>query len=166
MSENVGIIGIGIMGTAMARNIAAAGFAVVGYDPSPEAMQRLAAFGGIAAGSPREVAEAARITIMSLPSAEALGAAAASFAQAPSAGQIAVECSTLPLAAKHAAHVALAGAGMTLLDCPVSGTGAQAAQKDLFIFGSGDAAAFDACAPVFDAMSRARLHLGAFGNGS
>lgn len=59
MNKNVGIIGIGIMGTAMARNLCQAGFDVVGYDPVPEALARLKDFGGRALTSPRAVAEAA-----------------------------------------------------------------------------------------------------------
>ena len=53
-----------------------------------------------------------------------------------------------------------------MLDCPVSGTGAQAARKDLVIFGSGDADAFKRSLPVMAGMSRAQRYLGAFGNGS
>jgi L-threonate 2-dehydrogenase len=166
MDKRVGIVGIGIMGSAMARNLIAEGFEIFGYDPSPDAAERLRSLGGTPMTSAREVAEACRVAIFSLPSPDALANAAASFAAAAVEGRIAIECSTLPLDAKRMAEAMLAAAGTTLLDCPVSGTGAQAANKDLVIFGSGDEAAFAACAAVFDGMSRKRLYLGAFGNGS
>ena len=57
MARRVGIIGIGIMGTAMMRNLAREGFEVVGYDIAEAAMARLAEAGGTAANSPRDVAE-------------------------------------------------------------------------------------------------------------
>ena len=69
MKKSVGIIGVGIMGTAMARNLHQAGFDVVGYDPAPEALARLEDAGGRSLTSPRAVAEAVPIIIMSLPKA-------------------------------------------------------------------------------------------------
>src|SRR5215470_13203180 len=60
----------------------------------------------------------------------------------------------------------LAAQGKILLDCPVSGTGAQAATKDLVVFASGDEAAFERCREVLASISRAQKYVGAFGNGS
>ncbi|HEX2216159.1 MAG TPA: NAD(P)-dependent oxidoreductase [Xanthobacteraceae bacterium] len=169
MDKVVGIVGIGIMGGAMARNLMKDGFRVVGYDVSDAAMEAFASAGGERAGSPREVAERTRLIITSLPSVAALHAAASGndgLTTAKGEGQIVVECSTLPLAAKQEAYEALARRGKILLDCPVSGTGAQAARKDLVVFASGDERAFEQCKDVFAGMSRAQKYLGAFGNGS
>jgi 3-hydroxyisobutyrate dehydrogenase len=169
MDKNVGIVGIGIMGTAMARNLCQAGFNVVGYDPVPEARARLKDLGGRALTSPRGVAEAASIIIMSLPKAEALIdviGGAEGVAQAAGTGQIVVECSTLPMDTKQAAFDEMEKHGKILLDCPISGTGAQAVNKDLVILGSGDKDAFERCAAVFAGMSRVQHYLGPFGRGS
>jgi putative dehydrogenase len=169
MTKTVGIVGIGIMGTAMARNLQKAGFAVVGYDPEPSAGERLVALGGQALESPRAVAEAAPIIITSLSKAEAFTDVIGGhngIAGAAGTGQIVIECSTLPLALKQAAHAIMEKSGKVLLDCPVSGTGAQAANKDLVILGSGDEEAFKSCAEVFAGMSRVQRYLGPFGHGS
>ena len=169
MSKAVGIVGIGIMGTAMSRNLRAAGFSVFGYDPEPAARQRLKIMGGEPLDSPRSVAEAAPIIISSLPKAEAFTdviGGVHGIAGAAGNGQIVIECSTLPLAVKQAAHAVMTQAGKVLLDCPVSGTGAQAVNKDLVILGSGDEAAFNRCADVFAGMSRIQRYLGPFGHGS
>ena len=169
MEKIVGIIGVGIMGGAMARNLLKDGFRVIGYDPSDAAMQALAAAGGECLNSPREVAERAMIMITSLPSVAALHAAVSGndgLMTGRGEGQIVIECSTLPLDAKQAAHDALRSRGKVMLDCPVSGTGAQAAKKDLVVFASGDKAAYEHCEKVFAGMSRAQKYLGAFGNGS
>ena len=169
MSEPVGIIGIGIMGSAMAGNLIKSGLSVVGFDPSLAARDRLTAMGGIAMNSPKEVAEVAPISILSLPSADALDMAIAGpdgMAKANGHGQIGIECSTLQLTAKRAAQKHMEAHGKILLDCPISGTGAQAEKKDLVVFGSGDEQAFNKCDFVFEGMSRAHRYLGPFGNGS
>jgi L-threonate 2-dehydrogenase len=166
---NVGVVGVGVMGFAMANNLHAAGYRVFGYDPVPAAQQRLQDVGGIAVASPREVAEHCPTILFSLPSADALADAIGGgngVAQAPGAGTVVIECSTLPLDVKRAALDVLARGSKIMLDCPVSGTGAQAARKDLVIFGSGDADAFKRSLPVMGAMSRVQRYLGAFGNGS
>jgi L-threonate 2-dehydrogenase len=134
MAKRVGIVGIGIMGTAMMRNLAKDGFEVVGFDVAEAAMQRLAEAGGIAASSPRDVAERVEILITSLPSVDAfeqVTSGQGGIASSNGKGQIVIECSTLPLEAKERGRATLAGQGKILLDCPVSGTGAQAARKDL-----------------------------------
>src|SRR5262249_3460724 len=81
-------------------------------------------------------------------------------------GQIVIECSTMPIDVKARGEAQLAAQGKILLDCPVSGTGAQAAAKDLVVFASGDEAAFERCREVLAGFSRAQKYVGAFGNGS
>lgn len=167
-SRNVGLLGLGIMGSAMARNLMAAGFEVVGYDVSAERAADLAQAGGRPVASPRKVAEAAEVIVSVLPSVQALvdvvhardGLLAAGGAQ-----RILIEASTLPLDDKERVRAAAAPA-LTVLDCPLSGTGAQAVTKDLLVYASGDSAAIARCAPVFAGFARALHDLGAFGNGS
>jgi 3-hydroxyisobutyrate dehydrogenase len=83
-----------------------------------------------------------------------------------SASPIVIDMCTLPIDAKESARDALAAAGKILLDCPVSGTGAQAARKDLFVFGSGERQAYDSAQHVFAGMSRVQKYVGPFGDGS
>jgi putative dehydrogenase len=169
MARRVGIVGIGIMGTAMMRNLAKDGFEVVGHDIAEAAMARLVEAGGIGAGSPRDVAEKAEILITSLPSVDAFEqvmAGQGGIASSNGESQIVIECSTLPIEVKEGGWAQLAAKGKILLDCPVSGTGAQAAKKDLVVFASGDEAAFERCRAIFAGISRAQKYVGAFGNGS
>ena len=115
------------------------------------------------------VARACEILLTSLPSAAALDdtvAGAHGLLSVARKGQIIAELSTLPIAVKERNYHALAAAGMTLLDCPLSGTGAQAVTRDLAVFASGERAAFDRAAPVFAQFARVSHYLGAFGNGS
>ena len=160
-----GMIGLGIMGTAISRNMIAGGLMVIGYDPDDDAINRLSEGGGVATGSADEVTAQADVVLMSLPSISALRSVARDIHDNGKPGCIVVECGTLPMAEKQAAHDLLAETGITLLDCPLSGTGAQAVEKDLVVFASGDQDAVEKCQPVFDAMSRETRYLGAFGNG-
>jgi L-threonate 2-dehydrogenase len=82
------------------------------------------------------------------------------------AGLTVVEAGTFPIEDKLRVHEVLATGGMTTLDCPISGTGAQAVKKDLSIYGSGDRQAYERCVPVFQGFARSSYYLGEFGNGS
>ncbi len=170
MTETVvGVVGLGIMGSAISANLLDAGIAVVGYDVVAEKLDALSARGGRAASSARDVAERAPIVLLSLPSVAALDAtigAEDGLIASRRQGLIAIETSTLPIADKQRGHDALGEAGMILLDCPLSGTGAQAASRDVAVYGSGDKAAYETCVPIFDGFARAHYYLGGFASGS
>lgn len=164
--SRVGIVGLGIMGSAMAANLVRAGFKVIGYDPVAACRNRHRKAGGNVASSSRDVAGLAGILITSLPSAKALSQVVDEILTSEKSKQIVIETSTLPIPVKQAARKRLAAAGVTLLDCPLSGTGAQARVKDLVVYGSGDHAAFKRTIPVLNGFSRGHYFIGKFGNGS
>jgi L-threonate 2-dehydrogenase len=161
----VGVIGLGIMGSAISANLVKAGFTVYGYDPVAKACAQLKKDGGTPCKSAAEVARHCKFVVLSLPSDAALGAVCGELIAAAPKGLIAAECSTLPEATKLHAHALLAKHKITLLDCPLSGTGAQAITRDLAVYASGDAKAIKAFAPVFDGFARACYEVGGFGNG-
>jgi putative dehydrogenase len=165
-NSRVGILGLGIMGSAMAANLLRAGFKVVGYDPVAACRARHRKAGGIVAESARDVARSAAIIIASLPSTQALASVAKELSGEKHHRLVVIETSTLPIADKEAARKRLASAGVTLLDCPLSGTGAQARAKDLVVYGSGDRAAFNRTVPVLKGFSRGHYYIGKFGDGS
>ncbi len=162
----VGVIGLGIMGSAMSLNLGRAGFRVVGYDVMPKRRTEHARAGGVVARSPRAVARRASILITSLPSTRALADTAAALAASCARGTIVIETSTLPIPVKEAARDVLAKRGVILLDCPLSGTGAQARVKDLLIYVSGDRAAYRKTIPVLSGFTSANYYVGPFGSGS
>ena len=162
----VGMLGLGIMGSAMAGNLMKAGFPVLGYDPGKAAERRLRAAGGRIVADAGAMAALTEVIICSLPSAAALMDTAQRIAAVkPPRSLVVVETSTLDIGDKEAARRVLAGAGVVLLDCPLSGTGAQAVLKDLSIYASGPASAIKRLRPVFEGFSRSQFNLGAFGNG-
>jgi len=162
--RSVGMLGLGIMGSAMAANLMKAGFRVVGYDPVVACRRRHRKAGGIVAPDVETVARSASILITSLPSAAALHSISNRIPD--KTAKIIIETSTLPIPAKEKARQRLAKAGVTLLDCPLSGTGAQAKTGDLVVFGSGISALYKKTVPVLKGFSRSQYYLGKFGNGS
>ena len=81
-------------------------------------------------------------------------------------GTIVIEASTMTLELKESLRRRLARRRVTLLDCPISGTGAQAAAKDIAIYASGARGAFNRCRRVFDGFARSTYYCGEFGVGS
>jgi len=164
--QTVGMIGLGIMGSAMSYNLLRAGARVVGYDVAARARAGHRRSGGGVAKSVRDVARRADIIVTSLPSARALAEVAADLATSAKRGTVVVETSTLPIEVKTAARDALAKRGAILLDCPLSGTGAQARAKDLLIYVSGERSGYDMIARVLPGFTSAAYYVGAFGAGS
>ncbi|CAM5182154.1 2-hydroxy-3-oxopropionate reductase OS=Castellaniella defragrans OX=75697 GN=HNR28_003377 PE=3 SV=1 [Castellaniella defragrans] len=166
MSTKVGVIGLGIMGGAMARNMIRNGLEVSGFDTKVEARERLENAGGKSTTTVRALVESVDIILTSLPSIVAFEQVMSQIADIGVSKRTVIEVSTMPLAAKRAAHRQLHGAGFELLDCPVSGTGAQATKQDLVVFGSGEEASWEEAHDVIRAISRNQFFLGAFGNGT
>jgi 3-hydroxyisobutyrate dehydrogenase-like beta-hydroxyacid dehydrogenase len=166
MTGTIGVVGLGIMGGAMARNLAAAGWRVVGFDIDAARCSELAAEGIQIAESIAAVARSAPSIITSLPNPEAVAAAAREIAAAGVERRTVVETSTLALDDKLAAEAILREAGHVALDCPLSGTGAQAKTKDLVVYASGDSGAIAAHRPLFAGFARAAHDLGTYGNGT
>ncbi|MGE0717977.1 MAG: NAD(P)-dependent oxidoreductase [Alphaproteobacteria bacterium] len=162
----VAMIGLGIMGSAMSRNMIAAGLTVHGYDPVPAAREAFAAMGGQLAASAAEAAARAEIILTCLPSAAALHAVVADLASMPKGDRVLAETSTLTLDDKEKARADLERLGIVMLDCPLSGSGSQAKTRDVLVYGSGPVDAWERCLPVMRGFSRGPHHLGAFGNGS
>ena len=156
----VGVVGLGIMGSAMAASLLRSGFKVHGYDVLAERRAALKKAGGFPCKSVSEVSTKAKIIITSLPSAAALHKVSKQLKG------IVIETSTLPIADKVKAEFVLGKRKSILLDCPLSGTGAQAKTGDLVVYGSGDKAAFQKALPVLKGFSRAQYFVGEFGNGS
>jgi L-threonate 2-dehydrogenase len=164
---NVGMVGLGIMGSAISANLIAAGWDVTGYDIDAARMEQLQANGGTPAESVAAVAQVeSGVVLTSLPSVKAFEAVIAELAATGRDGLVVAELSTMPLEVKEAARERLAAAAGTLLDCPLSGTGAQAVTRDLSVYASGDAAAIDRCRPVFDGFANFTFPVGEFGAGT
>jgi putative dehydrogenase len=162
----VGVIGLGIMGGSFAQNLVAAGWRVIGYDIDAARRRALARLGVEIAADAADVARKARTIITSLPKPSALAATVEAIVKAGVSRRLIVEASTFTLEDKARAEAALRKAGHVMLDCPMSGTGAQAKMKDLVVYASGGTAEIKKLRPMFAGFTRAVHDVGAFGNGS
>lgn len=165
MSGEIGIVGLGVMGGATGRHLLAAGFEVHGFDVDPSRREEFAAMGGTVGDSPADVAVRVDTIVTWLPSPEALAETVEQVVNTARSGAVLIEMGTLALSAKQAARRRLAAAGVEMLDCPVSGTGRQAEDATLVVFGSGPKGVFDSRISVFEPMGTWR-YLGEFGNGT
>jgi len=167
MSElRIGIVGLGIMGTAYARNLIQAGFTVTGFDVSQAQSDALADLGGCAVDSVQAVAERSDVILVVLASVKALQDCTIQLAQNIGPHHTICEMGTFSLEQKLEFQSRLNTKTTSVLDCPVSGTGAQAAAGDLSIYVSGDETAANRVKPVFGAMARDIRYIGPFGTGT
>ncbi len=161
----VGVVGLGIMGGAIARNLAAAGWRVTGYDVDAARREALTKAGGEIASGAAAIARDNPIILTSLPHPDALAATADEIIASGAPKRIVAELSTFAIQDKEKAEKRLRQAGHVLLDCPLSGTGAQAKTGDFVVYASGEPASIAALMPLFRDFAREAQDLGAFGNG-
>jgi putative dehydrogenase len=162
----VGVVGLGIMGGTFARNLVADGWRVLGHDIAPARRRVLARAGIEIAADAGELAGKVRTIITSLPDPAALAQTVAAIVAARARPRVIIEAGTFTLADKLKAARSLEAAGHIMLDCPVSGTGAQAKTKDIVVYASGDRKTIKRLRPIFAGFARSAHDLGALGNGS
>jgi L-threonate 2-dehydrogenase len=166
MNKIVGIIGLGIMGGAIARNLVDRGWRVIGFDIDATRRAELGLAGVTIAADVGQVARDAPVVMTSLPTPEAVADVAQTIAKSGQSPRIVVELSTLTLADKLSFESILNRAGHIALDCPLSGTGAQAKNRDLVVYASGDSNAIAQCESLFADFAKQSADLGKYGNGS
>ena len=165
----VGVIGLGLMGNAIAQRLIETGHTVAGYDIVAARMATAAGHGVRPCGSPAEVAHASDIVLMSVTSTKAvedavLGTSGVASAEGLS-GKILVDHSTTEInTTKRVATTLAMSTGMAFVDAPVSGGPAAAASGTLAIMAGGEAAAVACIRPVMEQLGRL-THMGSCGAG-
>ncbi len=166
MPGKIGFIGLGVLGSAIARNIVAGGEMVLGHDVAPAAREMAQADGVALATDAAEVVAQCDIVFTCLPHGAAMLAVCGQIAAVRYPGQLVVDLSTLSIADKEAARDMLVPAGRRVLDCPVSGNRIMALAKGLTAFCSGERADYEAVRTTLLTFCRKEHYVGAFGNGS
>jgi 3-hydroxyisobutyrate dehydrogenase-like beta-hydroxyacid dehydrogenase len=154
------------MGGAIARNLAERGWTVIGFDVDAARRSQAGSDNVTIAGEVSEVARRTTMIMTSLPSPEAANNVARNIVESGQSPRTVVELSTLTIADKLQFKAILEAAGHIALDCPLSGTGAQAMTRDLVVYASGDSAAIARCLDLFNDFARQSANLGVYGNGS
>jgi glyoxylate/succinic semialdehyde reductase len=167
--KQFGFLGLGIMGTAMARNLLHAGYPVTVWNRTPGKSGELEELGATVAASPAAVMASCQITFAML--ADPTAARAVCFGTdgvlaGTSPGKGYVDFSTVDAATSQEIHAALAAKGGQFLEAPVSGSKKPAEDGTLIILTAGDRDLYDEALPCLEKLGKKCLHLGAVGNGA
>jgi 3-hydroxyisobutyrate dehydrogenase-like beta-hydroxyacid dehydrogenase len=163
---DLGVIGAGNIGGAIAANLVADGHRVAVHDTDPARVEALVQAGAHAAGSPAEVARRSEITFTSLPTPAIMESVATAWLDGARPGALLVDLSTNAPAMVRAVGARLAVAGRHLLEAPLTG-GAPGAQARMLVFMvGGEQEAYERCRPVLERLGRATFYLGPLGLGN
>jgi 3-hydroxyisobutyrate dehydrogenase len=154
----VAVLGTGIMGAPMARNIAAAGHEVRAWNRTRERAEPLAQHGATVAGTPAEAVDGADVVVTMLSDGAAVEAVVADLPFPD--GSVWAQMSTVGVEAIERLSARAAEAGVPIVDAPVLGTRAPAEQGQLTVIAAGPPDARERCAPVFDAVGARTVVLG------
>lgn len=161
-----GLIGIGLLGSAMAERFSHAGIRVLGFDIDPARRSALSDLGGQAASSTGEVARACNRLVLSLPDSDAVDDVLAAAGKELRAGQTIIDTTTGDPDRTAANGARLAAAGVQYLDATISGSSADVRSASAVVMAGGERAAYEACADLFRCFARSWFHLGGWGSGS
>lgn len=165
-AEPIGLIGVGLLGTAFARRLRAAGFAVVGHDLAPERRAALEALGATAASSGAEVIARCGRILLSLPSHREVEEVIAGADEAWRSGALVIDTTTGDPASTERVARRLAARGVAYLDATISGSSAQVAEGEGVLMVGGEAEAVARGRDLFAAIGREMFHTGAVGTGA
>jgi 3-hydroxyisobutyrate dehydrogenase-like beta-hydroxyacid dehydrogenase len=166
MSTPIGVMGMGIMGRAMAANLLQAGHPVTVFNRSRSASAPLEEKGASVAESPAALGRECRIVIVMLTGPEAIDALLWQAAEAMAPGSLVINMSTVPPAYARATASRLEAQGLRYLDAPVSGSRKPAEEGSLVILAGGDGDTLKEAGPIFDVLGKKTVHCGAVGQGS
>jgi len=165
---SVGMIGLGLMGKPMARNLLKAGFPLTVFNRSRAPIDALVGEGARGAASAREVAAASEVVITIVPDSpdvEAVLLGPDGVLAGAKPGTLVIDMSTISPAVTRRLHAEVAARGCRMLDAPVSGGDVGAKAGTLSIMAGGAREDFDAAQPVFAAMGRTITYCGQAGSG-
>jgi 2-hydroxy-3-oxopropionate reductase len=164
--QRIGIVGVGLLGSAVASRLLQSGFEVAGYDTRPEQVEALFSQGLRAAASVAEAtvgADAVFTILPSLASVETVVCGPHGLVETASNKTLIIQMSTISPDLTRRLHETAVARGLGFLDAPISGTSAMVARGDCTILVGGDTAHVQRCQPVFEAIARRTVHLGAVG---
>ena len=165
--HSIGVIGLGIIGSALSKHIHLSDFQVMGFDIDDQKVQAAIANGVESTKKLANIIEFSEVLITCLPSNKSLDDTVNYLIKNNcDSVKIIIDTSTLSLDCKERNKTALNKIGVTLLDCPISGTGKQAEDADIVIYASGNENSYETVLPLIRSFSRECFYLGDFGNGT
>lgn len=163
--EPVGLVGVGLLGSALASRLLSAGFPVIGWDVSAEARRGLGELGGTVASGVADAISCSRV-LLSLPHDGVVAEVLAEAGERPAAGTVVIDTSTGDPDGQAAVGVGLAQRGVDYLDATVAGSSRHVREGTAVVMAGGDAEAFAGCRDLFDSFAVRTIHVGPCGSGS
>ncbi len=163
--KSIGLVGLGLLGSALAERLISKGWSVSGFDVDPERRDALSSLGGVALAGLSDVA-ALDVILLSLPTSQVVADVVSSIKGELRAGQTIVDTTTGNPADVESVVEVLAEAGVDYLDATVGGSSQQARDGEAIVMCGGSTAAFDRHRGLFDDLAKRTFYLGAAGNGS
>jgi 3-hydroxyisobutyrate dehydrogenase-like beta-hydroxyacid dehydrogenase len=163
--ERIGIVGVGLLGTALAERLRASGFAVAGFDSDPAGMERLRTLGGETAGSARELAASCRRIVLSLPHSGIAQAVLNQVKDRLRPGQILIDTTTGDPRSALESGRRLEPLGVAYLDAAICGNSEELRRGEVLVVAGGPAAAYEESQDVFAAFARRSWRVGDWGAG-
>jgi 3-hydroxyisobutyrate dehydrogenase-like beta-hydroxyacid dehydrogenase len=169
MRETIGLVGIGLVGTALAENLLASGFDVIGYARSDASREKLVRLGGRVARRLGEVADTAARTILSLPDSDVVDQVVSGPGGLLAAGnglRLILDTTTGEPERTEALAARCVARGVRFVDGPISGSSEQIRQRQGVVLIGGDRAAYEACRDLIQAVAERHYYLGGAGAGA
>jgi 3-hydroxyisobutyrate dehydrogenase-like beta-hydroxyacid dehydrogenase len=169
MSDRVGVVGMGLMGSAFTHHLLQSGLQVQGYDLDESRGRQLHERGGVPVESAAATARGSRWVLTSLPNSDIVREVVlgpGGIAEGAGPGLIIADASTSRPEDSQRLAAELARRGIGFLDAAVSGTSAMAWKKDLIVIAGGTPEHFEACKPLFAGFARAAYRMGDVGSGA
>jgi 2-hydroxy-3-oxopropionate reductase len=166
--RTIGFIGLGVMGTPMARNLMGAGCSLVVHNRTPAKAQALAQLGARVAGSPQEVAQLSEVAITMVPDSpdvEHVYLAEEGLLAGATPGQLFIDMSSIEARVARSLAQRAGELGVQTLDAPVSGADVGAQEGTLSIMVGGESEAFERALPILRCLGRTIVHVGGAGAG-
>lgn len=159
-SMEITCIGVGVMGGAVARNLAGGDFTVTAFDPSPDAVAACVAAGATGATSLAEAVAGADVVLTSLPTPELVVSTVEEVLAAAGEGTVVVDISTIDPQTARAVADRCAAAGVPFVACPLGKTPGHAEKGEIPLFVGGDERAIVAIAPMLERMGEKTYRFG------
>jgi len=169
MTAKIGLVGLGLVGTAMAERLLTEQFEVVGFDIDSKKCEHLEQLGGKAVSNPAQVAEQADRVVLSLPDTEVVVQVVegpGGILKAKALPRYIIDTTTGEPDETAALAKRLAEQDIYFLDAPFSGSSQQVRDKEIVFIVGGDKTAFEECKDIFDALGEKVFYVGESGNGS
>jgi 3-hydroxyisobutyrate dehydrogenase-like beta-hydroxyacid dehydrogenase len=160
------MIGLGLLGSALAQRLLAAGYGVLGYDLSAERRGELVAAGGRAADTAVDVARACDQVVLSLPDADVVASIIAQLQPALRGGQLIVDTTTGDPAESAALGAKLAGQGVGFLDATIAGSSVQVRDGQAIVMVGGEEVTFTLAREIISCFGKEVFHVGPWGSGA